>query len=99
MRFNWISSGSFGFFAVLVGMFQGAIQALSRSYFAKIIPAEKAGEYFGIYDICGKGASFLGTTLVGVIAQLTNTANAGVAMITIFVCHWFYIILQSCKIE
>ena len=43
----------FWFLAVMVGMFQGAIQALSRSYFAKIIPAEKSGEYFGIYDICG----------------------------------------------
>ena len=69
--------------AVLVGMFQGAIQALSRSYFAKIIPSDRAGEYFGIYDICGKGASFLGTTLVGLVAQLTGRANAGVAMLTV----------------
>ena len=67
----------FWFLAVMVGMFQGAIQALARSYFAKIIPAEKSGEYFGIYDICGKGASFMGTTLVGVVAQITGVANAG----------------------
>ena len=73
----------FWFLAVMVGMFQGAIQALSRSYFAKIIPAEKSGEYFGIYDICGKGASFMGTTLVGVVAQITNVTNAGVAMISV----------------
>lgn len=71
----------FWLLAVCVGMFQGAIQALSRSYFAKIIPAEKAGEYFGIYDICGKGASFVGTLLVGLVAQITNIANAGVAII------------------
>ena len=69
--------------AVLVGMFQGAIQALARSYFAKIIPAEKSGEYFGIYDICGKGASFMGTTLVGIVAQVTGVANAGVAVIAV----------------
>lgn len=86
----------FWLLAILVGMFQGAIQALSRSYFAKIIPAKKAGEYFGIYDICGKGASFLGTTLVGVIAQLTNRANAGVAMITILFIIGF---LLFCKAE
>ena len=73
----------FWFLAVLVGMFQGAIQALSRSYFAKIIPPEKSGEYFGIYDICGKGASFMGTTLVGVIAQATGKTNAGVAAISV----------------
>lgn len=73
----------FWFLAVMVGMFQGAIQALARSYFAKIIPAEKSGEYFGIYDICGKGASFMGTTLVGIVAQITNIANAGVAIIAV----------------
>lgn len=73
----------FWLLAVLVGMFQGAIQALSRSYFAKIIPPEKSGEYFGIYDICGKGASFMGTTLVGVVAQITGLANAGVGVIAV----------------
>ncbi len=73
----------FWLLAVCVGMFQGAIQALARSYFAKIIPAEKSGEYFGIYDICGKGASFLGTLLIGAVAQATGIANAGVAVITV----------------
>ena len=58
--------------AVLVGMFQGGIQALSRSYLGKIIPAERSGEYYGLMDICGKGASFLGTTLVAVVSQLTG---------------------------
>lgn len=67
--------------AICVGLFQGAIQALSRSYFAKIIPPEKAGEYFGLFDICGKGASFVGTTLVGVVSQLTGNINIGVAVI------------------
>ena len=52
-------------------MFQGGIQALSRSYLGKIIPAERSGEYFGLMDICGKGASFIGTTLVAVVSQLT----------------------------
>lgn len=61
----------FWMLAVLVGMFQGGIQALSRSYLGKIIPAERSGEYFGLMDICGKGASFLGTTLVAVISQAT----------------------------
>lgn len=73
----------FWFLAVLVGMFQGAVQALSRSYFAKIIPPEKSGEYFGLYDICGKGASFLGTTLVGVIAQVSGKVNYGIAILPV----------------
>ena len=57
--------------AVLVGMFQGGIQALSRSYLGKIIPAERSGEFYGLMDICGKGAAFVGTTLVAVVSQAT----------------------------
>ena len=73
----------FWLLAIFVGMFQGAIQALSRSYFAKIIPPEKSGEYFGIFDICGKGASFVGTALVGFLAQLTGHMNIGIGAISI----------------
>ena len=65
-------------------MFQGGVQALSRSYLAKIIPAEQAGEYFGLMDICGKGAAFLGTTVVCVVTQLTGSMSRGVAMISLF---------------
>ena len=57
--------------AVLVGMFQGGIQALSRSYLGKIIPAERSGEFYGLMDICGKGAAFVGATLVAVVSQAT----------------------------
>ncbi len=66
-----MSLWQFWLLAILVGMFQGAIQALSRSYLGKIIPAEQSGEYYGLMDICGKGAAFLGTTLVSVVSQLT----------------------------
>ena len=57
--------------ATLVGMFQGGIQALSRSYLGKIIPAERSGEFYGLMDIFGKGASFVGMTLVSAVSQLT----------------------------
>ena len=89
----------FWLLAVLVGMFQGAIQALSRSYFAKIIPAEKSGEYFGIYDICGKGASFMGTTLVGLVAQITNVANAGVAIISVMFIIGYVLFYKAAKLN
>ena len=74
----------FWIMAILVGMFQGGIQALSRSYFTKIIPAEKSGEYFGLMDICGKGASFLGTTVISLIAQFTGKVNIGLGAISLF---------------
>ena len=64
--------------AVCVGIFQGAIQSMSRAYFARLIPPEKSGEYFGLYDICGKGASFLGTITVSAVSQLTGSVNLGV---------------------
>ena len=86
LRFQW----QFWMLAVLVGMFQGGIQALSRSYLGKIIPAEQSGEYYGLMDICGKGASFVGTTLIAVISQATEgmtfsifglpVANTGIAV-------------------
>ena len=73
----------FWLLAILVGMFQGTIQALSRSYFAKIIPAEKSGEFFGIYDICGKGASVIGTALVSFLSQATGSINIGVSALSV----------------
>lgn len=77
------SQVQFWILAVLVGMFQGGIQALSRSYFARIIPPEQSGEYFGIMDICGKGASFMGTTLVSIVSQITGNISLGVGAIAI----------------
>ncbi len=80
----WLDSQlDFWTLAVLVGMFQGTIQALSRSYFAKIIPAEKSGEFFGIYDICGKGASVIGTALVSFLSQVTGRMNIGVSALSV----------------
>lgn len=73
----------FWILAVCVGLFQGTIQAMSRSYFAKIIPQSKASEYFGIYDIFGKGASFMGTFLVALVADLTGRENLGVAALAV----------------
>ncbi len=77
------TQAQFWVLAVLVGIFQGGVQALSRSYFTKIIPAEQSGEYFGLMDICGKGASFLGTTLVGVVSQATGDIHLGVGVIAV----------------
>lgn len=74
----------FWLLAVLVGMFQGGIQSLSRSYFTKIIPLEKSGEYFGLMDVCGKGASFLGTIVVGVLSQTTGQINLSLGALSVF---------------
>ena len=73
----------FWMLAVMVGMFQGGIQALSRSYLGKIIPAERSGEYYGLMYICGKGASFVGTTLVAVVTQATDGMQWSLLGVTI----------------
>ncbi|MBR4982114.1 MAG: MFS transporter [Lachnospiraceae bacterium] len=99
--FAYFLSNQVQFFAlaVLVGMFQGGIQALSRSYFTKIIPAEKAGEYFGLMDICGKGASFLGTAVVSGVSQLTGSLNKGVGVIALFFVAGIILFRMSVKAE
>ena len=78
-----VSQWQFWVLAVLVGMFQGGIQALSRSYFAKIVPNERSGEYFGLMDICGKGAAFFGTAIVSLVSQVTGRMNLGVGAIAL----------------
>lgn len=80
-----MSQWQFWLLAVLVGMFQGGIQALSRSYLGKIIEPERSGEYFGLMDICGKGAAFVGTTLIGIVSQ----ATAGIEL------HLFGLTIQN----
>ena len=78
-----VSLWQFWVLAVLVGMFQGGIQAMSRSYLGKIIKPERSGEFYGLMDICGKGASFVGTTLVAVVSQATAGVQLNIFGITL----------------
>jgi len=89
----------FWILAVCVGMFQGTVQAMSRSYYAKIIPAEKSGEYFGIYDICGKGASFAGTMIVSAVSQITGSVNLGVGALSVMFILGLFFFRIAVKIE
>ena len=87
-------------FAILafgVGCFQGSIQSLSRSYFSKIIPAENSGEYFGIYDIFSKGASFLGSAVIAIVKFMGGSVNIAVALLSIFFALGFIFLKMSDK--
>ena len=76
----------FWILAMLVGSAQGGIQAISRSYFAKLVPKEKSAEYFGFYSILGKFAAVLGPFLVGVVTQITGKTNNGIiSLIILFI--------------
>ncbi len=87
------SATEFWVLAVCVGLFQGGIQALSRSEFGKLIPKEHANEYYGFFDIFGKYATIMGTLLVSVFTQLTGSSSVGVLSVAVlfivgFVLLW-----------
>ena len=77
------SALDFWILAMLVGTSQGGIQAMSRSYFAKLVPKESSNEFFGFYSIFGKFAAIIGPLLVGVTAQYTGNTNSGVFSLVI----------------
>ncbi|MDO4566218.1 MAG: MFS transporter [Oscillospiraceae bacterium] len=68
----------FWIMAVMVGTCQGGIQALSRSYFGKLIPPEKSNEYYGFFDIFGKFAAVIGPALYGFVRAATGSAALGI---------------------
>lgn len=85
--------------AVLVGMFQGTIQALSRSYFAKLIPKEKTGEMFGVMDVFGKGATMFGTLCVSFVTLATGEVRSlGLILIALFILG-LILFIKSVKIR
>ena len=83
--------------AVWVAVFQGAIQSVSRSYFARIIPKEKSTEFFGFYDIFGKGAAFMGTLLMGISTQIFDTSRAGVAILAVMFAFGYFFFCIAVK--
>lgn len=75
------TSLDFWILAILVGTSQGGIQAISRSYFGKLVPKEKANEFFGFYNIFGKFSAIMGPFMVGIVTQLTGETRKGVLSI------------------
>jgi UMF1 family MFS transporter len=70
------TAGEFMLMAAIVGIAQGGVQALSRSYFAKLIPVAEAAEYFGFFNLVGKFSAILGPILVGAVAFGVRRAGA-----------------------
>jgi len=80
--------------AIMVGLFQGGVQALSRSYFGRIIPKEKSNEYYGFFDIFGRYASVMGTFLVSVVTSLTGNPSLGVLSIGVLLVVGFMLLVR-----
>lgn len=93
------SATEFWILAILVGMFQGGVQALSRSYFGKIIPKEHSNEYYGFFDIFGRYASVMGTLLVSVVTLLTHDPSLGVLSIGILLIVGFVMLVKLSSMQ
>ena len=89
----------FWILAVLVGLFQGGIQALSRSYFGKLVPKERANEYYGFFDIFGRYASVMGTLLVSVVTSLTGNPSLGVLSIGILLIVGLVMLVKLSRMQ
>ena len=87
-----ISQVLFWILATLVGTVQGGIQALSRSYYGKLIPAERSGEYYGFMDIFGKFACVIGPALYELFYGITGKACFGIlSVILLFICGFVFL--------
>jgi UMF1 family MFS transporter len=80
MRVEW----EFYALAVALGLVQGGIQALSRSLYARLIPAPRSGEFFGFYNMLGKFAAILGPVTVGWVAVASGSARLSILSIAVF---------------
>ena len=72
--------------AAIIGLVQGGVQAISRSYFSNLIPQEKAAEFFGFYNFIGKSSVFIGPFMVSGIALLTGSPSIGIlSLLVLFI--------------
>lgn len=85
--------------AVLVGLVQGGIQAISRSYFGKLVPPECSGEYFGFFDIFGKFAAVIGPALYALVKGITGRSSFAIFSIIILFLVGFIFLWIGKKYE
>ena len=85
--------------AVAVGICQGGIQALSRSYYGKLIPKEESNEYFGFFDIFGKFADFMGPLMMSFCALTLGSSTYGILALLVLFGAGYLLVLRSEKAE
>lgn len=84
---QWMSTPvHFYILAALIGLVQGGIQALSRSYYARFVPESEGATYFGIFNLSGKFSAILGPVLMGLLALITNSSRASLLVV---ICFFF----------
>lgn len=78
------SEQEFLYIAIMIGLVQGGVQSLSRALYTRLIPADKAAEFFGFYNIMGKSAVFLGPLLMGAVTVITGSHRIGILTLLVF---------------
>lgn len=91
------TEAEFWILAVAVGICQGGIQALSRSYYGKLIPKDESSEYFGFFDVFGKFADFFGPLIIAACAYFLNDSKYGVLSLIVLFAAGFLLITLSEK--
>jgi UMF1 family MFS transporter len=80
------SVAEFYYLAFLIGLAQGGIQALSRSLYARMIPAGRSAEFFGFYNMLGKFAAILGPVMIGWVGVLSGNPRTGIlSLLVLFI--------------
>jgi len=82
--------------AVIVGLVQGGIQSLSRSYFGRLVPEGKSSEFFGFYNMMGKFAAVLGPLLTGIVARVTGDPRLSIlSIVVLFIAGGALLVVAS----
>jgi UMF1 family MFS transporter len=80
--------------AVVIGLVQGGVQSLSRSFFGRLVPAGRSAEYFGLYNMMGKFATVLGPVMVALVALATGSSRASIlALLPLFLVGGLLLLL------
>ena len=99
LSYQLTSIYEFYLIAVLIGLVQGGIQSLSRSYFAKIIPDGRSSEFFGVYNMLGKFAALIGPLTVGLITYTFDSSRLGILSLSIFFIVGLYLFNKQSKMS
>ena len=92
------STTDFYLLAVVLGLVQGGVQSISRSLFSQLIPVQKSGEYFGLFNMTGKAAAVFGPTLVGTVALVSEDSRLGfLSIVVLFLAGM--LVLRSVRAE
>ena len=91
--------GDFYTLAVVIGLVQGGVQSLSRSYFGRLVPEGKSSEFFGFYNMMGKASAIAGPILVGTTAAITGDSRASILSILLLFVGGGALLLVAARAE